>query len=116
MIVLIDGKEVEVLNEIKVVQELGDETEVLVTITHEGMILEKVYSLYRKEMNLKDEYILLDKEYSNESLYDLDRDVSECFDIFPQDIEYKKIRNKDDFLGGIYKVSIIYIPGEGDEI
>jgi hypothetical protein len=60
---------------------------------------------------------ILDHEYSSESLCDLARDVYEMLD-FPIDPEYKLIKNvKDpDFLSGTYKVSIVYIPGEDDEI
>lgn len=70
---------------------------------------------------MKEKYILLEKEYSAESLYDLDRDVSEIHD-FPKDSEYKKIKNDEPemcgFLGGTYQVQIVYIPDpdNGDKI
>ena len=36
---------------------------------------------------MKEEYTLLNKHYSSESLYDLNRDISEIHD-FPDDKEY----------------------------
>lgn len=66
---------------------------------------------------MKPQYTLLDKEYSQESLYDLDRDISEIHQ-FPVDPEYNSIKNPvdPDFISGTYKVTVVYIPGEDDVI
>jgi hypothetical protein len=66
---------------------------------------------------MKQQYTLLDKEYSAESLCDIDRDVYEIHQ-FPVDPEYKLIKNpvEPDFISGTYKVTIVYVPGEDDVI
>jgi len=65
---------------------------------------------------MKKEYVLLNKEYCDEELADLGRDVAEIH-TFPQDDEYKKLKpDEHGFLGGSYSVKIIYIPGGSDII
>jgi len=64
---------------------------------------------------MKEKYVLLKKEYSEEDLYDLERDVSEIHD-FPKDAEYKRLKNDDDFKAGTYLVTIVYVPGDGDRL
>ena len=53
----------------------------------------------------------MDKEYDEESLYDLDRDVAECFE-YPEDKDFLKTENKEGFRSGIFKVTIAYYPNE----
>lgn len=65
---------------------------------------------------MKASYVLLEQEYSSESLVDLERDVSEIHD-FPKDKEYKKlVPDKHGFLAGTYRVSIVFIPDESDQV
>lgn len=70
---------------------------------------------------MKPIYVLLKKEYSQESLYDLSRDVAECEE-FPNDKEYLQIKNTNadycGFLAGKYKVTIEYYPDteNGDKL
>lgn len=54
-------------------------------------------------------YILLDREYSSESIADAERDVSEAHE-YPKDKSYLHLKaDKHGFLPGTYRILFVYV-------